>query len=697
MSKKASNYINNLASIRNLGIIAHIDAGKTTITERFLYYSGKTHRIGEVDNGNTVMDYLDEERERGITIVAAAASFQWKSAMVHLIDTPGHIDFTAEVERSLRVIDGAVVIFSAVEGVEAQSEKVWHQSDHYKVPKLAFINKLDRLGASFERVYGEICDKFTDVTPCAVQLPIGEGADLKGIIDLISMKHLQFNGDDESEIISSDIPDEVRQTANIAREELISTLSDHSDTIAELYLDEKEISKELIICELRKCVIENKIVPVFAGSAKKNIGIQPLIDAVIDLLPSPEDCSVYPAINPKTDKAVEVKITDTYFSGIIFKIVAGDSADLLYMRTYSGKLHLSDTLYNPRTREKVRIKRVLRLYSKNIEAVEEVGPGDIVGIIGPSNIATGDTLCSVNHPILLEKITFPEPIISMAIEPKSANERERLDFALNIICREDPTLELRIHEATGQRLLSGMGELHLEINCHRLRDEFKVNARFGMPQVAFRETLKNQQDVTGLLEKMVGDQELYAEVEIALTPVPKLESGISVKHSLTGDIPKNWVESAVTALTDGLKTGGNWGYPLIYIKGEIKAIKGDQTKTGEGAIAGAVLNALQNAISSGTTILEPLVKLDIIAPENCIGEITGYIQSRRAIIHGIENVAAVKRLSCEVPLAEMFGFSKDLPKLSGGRAAFSMEPCGYQEISESDLEKLASRNTSIMN
>ncbi len=700
MSKIFNSSIHDLTSIRNVGIIAHIDAGKTTTTERFLYYSGKTHRIGEVDNGNTVMDYLDEERERGITIVAAAASFPWQSgtqsAVVHLIDTPGHIDFTAEVERSLRVIDGAVVIFSAVEGVEAQSEKVWHQSDHYKVPKLAFINKLDRLGASFDRVYGEICDKFTEVTPCAVQIPVGDEADLNGIIDLISMNYLQFCGEDGSEVLYGDIPEELREIANVAREVLISAISDHSGTIAELYLEEKDISVDLIICELRKLVIDNKIVPIFAGSAKKNIGIQPLINAVIDLLPSPADRPVFPALNPKTNEPVEVDITDTNFSGIIFKIIAGDSADLLYMRTYSGQLHLSDTLYNPRTREKVRIKRVLRLYSKNIEAIEEVGPGDIVGIIGPSNVMTGDTLCSVNHPVLLEKITFPEPIISMAIEPKSANERERLDFALSIICREDPTLALRIHEATGQRLLSGMGELHLEINSHRLRDEFKVNARFGVPQVAFRETLKNSQEITGILEKTVGDQELYAEVELALESVPKLELGISVTNSVSGDISKNWIDAAETALIDGLKTGGNWGYPLIYIKGEIKTIKGDQAKTREGAIAGAVLNALQTAISSGTIILEPLVKLDIIAPENCIGEITGYIQARRAVIHGIENVAAIKHLSCEVPLAEMFGFSKDLPKLSGGRAAFSMEPCGYQEISEPDLEKLASRNTSIM-
>jgi len=422
-----------------------------------------------------------------------------------------------------------------------------------------------------------------------------------------------------------------------------------------------------------------------------------LLNGVIDFLPSPEDRPVYSGIDPKTGEAIEINIHNTDFCGIIFKIIAGDSADLLYMRIYSGKLHLRDTLFNPRTGEKVRIKRVLRLYSKNIEAVEEVGAGDIVGLIGPSNIITGDTLCAVNHQVILEQILFPEPIISMAIEPKSANERERLDNALDIICREDPTLDLRIHDATGQRLLSGMGELHLEINCHRLRDEFKVNARFGMPQVAFRETLKTPAKVTGIFEKSIGDQDFYAEVEILLEPLQKLKSGISVTHTISGNISKTWIEAATNALNDGLKTGGNWGYPLIYIKGEVTMIKGDPLKTNEGIIAGAVFNALNKAIRTGTDILEPLVKLDIIAPESSIGEITGYIQARRAVIHGIENLAKAKHLSCEVPLAEMFGFSKDLPKLSGGRAAFSMEPCGYQKISETDLEKLANRNTTIMN
>lgn len=702
MAKKSNSPGQTLSSIRNVGIIAHIDAGKTTTTERFLFYSGKTHRIGEIDNGTTVMDYLSEERERGITIVSAAAEFNWttedKIGTIHLIDTPGHIDFTAEVERSLRVIDGAVVIFSGVEGVEAQSEKVWHQSDHYQVPKIAFINKLDRLGASFERVKGEITDKFTDIKTCALQIPIGSEAEFCGIIDLLGMQAVYFDGEDGSDVRKADIPPEMIDEANHAREELLVTISDLSDPIAELYLEEAEIGLDLLNCEIRKLVLSNQLVPIMAGSAKKNIGIQTLLDAVNIYLPSPEDKATYQGHSPKTEEIMEINVHDKDFAGMIFKVVAGESADLFYLRIYSGKLHVNDSLYNPRTHQKVRLKRLLKLYSKNIEAVEEAFAGDIVGLIGPSDVITGDTLCSPNRPVLLEKISFPEPVISMAVEPKSNKDKDRLDSAISLLCREDPTLNIRINEATGQRLLSGMGELHLEINSHRICDEFNLDVRFGVPQVAFRETLKQKVTITGELSKTIGDHDLYAKVELYLEPVPKLATGLEIHSDVKkkATLPSAWIESAEETLANGLKTGGNWGYPLIYIRGTIKNIEGDPTKTTENAIAGAILDALHKAIMKGTLILEPLVRLDVIAPESAIGEITGYIQARRALIHGIQPVAASQHLTCEVPLAEMFGFSKALPKLSGGRAAFSMEPCGYQEISVDELEQLANRNTQVM-
>ncbi|MCK5844405.1 MAG: GTP-binding protein [Victivallales bacterium] len=689
-----------MSEIRNVGIIAHIDAGKTTTTERFLYYSGKTHRIGEVDSGNTVMDYLDEERERGITIVAATAAFPWTSdgrtRLIHLIDTPGHIDFTAEVERSLRVCDGAIVIFSAVEGVEAQSDKVWRQSSKYKLPKIAFINKLDRMGASYVKVRAEIDEKFSDVALCPVQLPIGEESSLSGIIDLVEMKLLRFEENDGSVVRSDDIPDELSEQADAAREEMLAILSDHSDLIAEAYLEELHIESETLISEIRGLTIKGEIVPLFAGSAKKYIGIQPLLNGIARYLPSPDERGLIQAANPGSGSLEEVEPDSSDFSGLVFKVLAGGSADLLYLRSYSGVLRVNDKLLNPRTGEKVKIKRLLRLYSKNVEPVDEVGPGDIVGVIGPAGVVTGDTLCSPSHPLLLENITFPDPILSIAVEPKSSKNKERLDEVLRILCREDPTLQVMTHENTGQKLLSGMGELHLEINCGRIREEFKVEAKFGMQQVAFRETLIKRTTVRGMFKRTIADQEVWAEAEIELEPVPKLPEALLITSELPKNLPAEWRESAVSHLLNGMKTGGNWGYSLIYIKGVVTELKGDSSKTTEAAVAGAVLDALHAALKQGTKLLEPLVKLEILAPESVIGEITGYVQARRAVIHGIDDTGSSKKLLCEVPLAEMFGFGKALPKLSGGRAAFSMEPCGYQEISSEDLDRLTARDTRVM-
>jgi len=686
----------DLESIRNIGIIAHIDAGKTTLTERFLFYSGKTHRIGDIDSGNTVMDYLDEERSRGITIVSAAASFKWASgkddAMIHLIDTPGHIDFTAEVERSIRVCDGSVVIFSGVEGVEAQSEKVWRQSSCYNVSKIAFINKLDRLGASFERTVNDIKEKFPSIKITPLQIPVGIESDLKGIIDLFHMKYLHFGGDECSEVFVEDIPEELLAESETARDQFLSDISELSEEIAELYLDEQEIPDDLLKSEIRRLVVNNELCPIFTGSAKKNIGMQPLLDAIIDYLPSPADRPSYPAFKSKGHEKTEVSINDSHFCGLIFKIIASGSADLLYLRSYSGKLRVNDTLVNSRNGKKVRVKRILRLYSKNIDAVDEVGPGDIVGIIGPDDVVTGDTLCNHARQVLLNKIDFPEPVISMALEPKSANDKDRLNSSLDLMCREDPTLEVERSENTGQLILSGMGELHLEICTHRLQNEFNVNIRYGKPRVAFRETLLSPCSITGVFDKLVGDKELYSEVKIHMEPL-KLAQGIVIESTVKDkSLPKSWVQTAQDTLSGSLKTGGNLGYSLTYIKATISEITGSPDKSTDGSVAGAVMDAVNKAIVKGTKLMEPLMKLEISAPEEVIGEITGYLQMRRCIITGIDTVVNSKVLRCEVPLAEMFGFSSALPKLSGGRASFSMEPFGYQEISKEDLERMGNNN-----
>ena len=679
-----------LEKIRNIGIIAHIDAGKTTLTERFLYYSGKTHKIGDIDAGNTVMDYLDEERSRGITIVAAAASFPWKNDLYHLIDTPGHIDFTAEVERSLRVIAGTVVIFSAVEGVEAQSEKVWRQSNNYNISKIAFINKLDRMGASFERVLKDIQNKFTDIKTVPFQIPVGIESSFSGVIDLVTMKYLVFESEDGSEVKELDIPQEFLEKATATKEEMLSYISELSDEIAEYYLEEKEIPIDLLKKEVRRLVVSNKLCPVFAGSARRNIGVQPVLDAIADYLPSPEDVPTYSATTLKNHEKVEINVNDSNFCGFVFKTVASETADLLYLRTYSGILKNDMTVINTRTKEKIKIRRILRLYAKNIEAVKEVGPGDIVGIVGVKNTTTGDTLCSVGKPVLLEGVHFPEPVISIAIEPKSSKDKDKLFTVLNLLKREDPTLTIKKHESTGQFLLSGMGELHLEVNCHRLKDEFNIEARHGAPRVVYRETIKASGTFEGRFAKVIGEKEFFAEVVFRLEQIPRLENGLEVvadvKHRKA--IPNAWVNSAEDTLNNGLRTGGNWGYPLIYIKGTILEIKGTPEKTNEGSVAGAILDGLNKAIRAGTKLLEPVTKLEIMTPDASVGEITGYLQARRAVIHSIDTLPDIKRLLCEVPLAEMFGFSKALPKLSGGRASFSMEPCGYQEISKEDLNRI---------
>lgn len=674
----------DLSNTRNIGIIAHIDAGKTSTSEGMLYFTGRTHRIGSIDEGTTVLDYLPEERERGITIISAAATLPWRDHFIHLIDTPGHIDFTAEVERSLRVIDGAVVIFSAVEGVEAQSEKVWRQADHYKVARFAFINKLDRIGADFFRVLDEINHKFGGLA-VALQVPLGVENEFRGVVDLITMELMTFTGDENDTIERTPVPEELRDVAAKRREILLERLADASEEIMMLFLDGQPVPEELIHRVIRSETVAGRLVPVLCGSAKKRVGIQPVLDAVLAYLPSPLDISKVPALRLKDGATVEVTPDpQEAFSGLIFKIVAGTSADLIYMRTYSGTLRQGATLINSRTKEKVRVKQILRLFAKSTEQLESTGPGDIVGLIGPQDCGTGDTLSDVQRTVAFEKITFPEPVISIAVEPKMSRDKEKLDDALKLMCREDPTLEVSFDHDTGQRLLSGMGELHLEIKLNRLPAEFNVEAKMGEPRVAYRETFTAETTVIATFHKVIGETELWAEASVRFYPLPRSgERFFVIENKIRGrtDLPRGFIEAAEKALQDGLKTGGARGYPLIYAGAELRSLALDPEKTTEPAVIGAALQAIEQAIrQSGTTVLEPVMKLEVITPDESIGEITGYLQPRRAVIHEMTALTNGKRIHCEVPLAEMFGFGKALPKLSGGRASFSMEPCGYQEI-----------------
>ncbi len=671
----------SLSTIRNVGIIAHIDAGKTSTTEGMLFYSGLTHRFGRIDDGTTAMDYLDEERSRGITIVAAAATIPWGDNLIHLIDTPGHIDFTAEVERSVRVSDGAVVIFSGVEGVEAQSEKVWNQAARYHVPKIAFVNKLDRVGASFPRVYAEIREKFGDAV-IAIQCPVGIEDRFKGMIDLLTMEMLLFEGDDNQNVVRSPIPDESMEEAQAYREELLERIADHSDVVAEKYLEGDEIPRDMLQSELRRLTIAGECVPVMLGSAKMRLGVQPLMDAVISYLPAPDETGPVQAHRVKDEEPIELTADENEaFAGLIFKVVASTSADLLYMRTYTGTLKAGAKLVNSRTRETVVAKQLLRLFAKNTESVDQVGPGDIVGIIGPRGCGTGDTLCEPRHLLSFEPMAFPEPVISMALEPKSSRDKDRLDESLELLCREDPTLHVDRDKDTGQRLISGMGELHLEINFKRLESELNVEVRAGAPRVAYRECFKSEATLDTMFHKFIGDNEIQAGVKIRFaTGDMRGQDVYAVSNDVkTPGLPKNLVKRAEEALLDGLKTGGSQGYPLIYAEAELLEIEFFPEKTDENAVVGAVLQAVNEAVTQiGTKVLEPVMRLEILTPEESVGEITCYLQPRRAVIQAMEQVGELKRIECEVPLAEMFGFGKALPKLTGGRASFSMEPCGYQ-------------------
>ena len=653
----------DLSQIRNISIIAHIDAGKTSTSEGMLYFTGLTHRIGSIDEGTTVLDYLPEERQRGITIVSAAAALPWNDHLIHLIDTPGHIDFTAEVERSLRVIDGAVVIFSAVEGVEAQSEKVWRQADHYKVPRCAFINKMDRIGAGFDRVLAESNKRFGNLA-VAIQMPVGVESDFRGIVDLITMEYLQFTGECNEAIERGPIPADVHDEAKILRDVMLERLADGCDEIMHLFLEGKNIPADLIRRELRKQTLAGKLVPVLTGSAKKRMGVQPLLDAVVDFLPSPLDIGTVPAMKLKDGEALTVgPDPKEAFSGLIFKLIAGASADLIYMRTYSGTLKAGSTVINSRTKEKVRVKQILRLFAKATEPLESVGPGDIVGIIGPQECGTGDTLSDAHRTVAFEKIQFPEPVISIAVEPKMSRDKDKLDASLKLMCREDPTLSLSFDEDTGQRLFSGMGELHLEINLNRLPRDYGVEARTGEPRVAYRETFVKDALITTSFNKLVGETELYAGIAVRFRALPRGGDFFAIENKMRAkagqEVPKAFADAALRGLSDGLRTGGAHGYPLIYVGAELLELTIDPGKTTEAAVIGAALQAVEEVIrQNGSTMLEPVMRLEVVSPDESIGEITGHLQPRRAVIHEMIALATGKRISCEVPLAEMFGFSK---------------------------------------
>lgn len=686
----------DLNTLRNIGIIAHIDAGKTTLTERMLFYAHFIHKVGQVDKGTTTTDFDPEEQERGITIQSACVTFPWQNITVNLIDTPGHVDFTAEVERSLRVLDGGVVVFSAREGVEAQSETVWRQADKYHVPRIAFINKMDREGADFYGTLEEI-EKRLECTPVPVSLPVGSGPPhlidpFRAILDLIEMKKRSFppnsNG---SNVLVEEIPDELLADAEMWREKLLDRLSMYSDELTELMLAEEEIPVDLIRRVLRDATVHNLIVPVLCGSALDGIGVQPVLDAVAWYLPSPSDVPPVEGTNPKKKNAKEARKPelDEPFCGLLFKIQADRHGDLHYVRVYSGQLKAGSRVLNAGNDKKENVPQLWRIQADHREQVPTVEAGDIVGIIGLRNSVTGDTLCDPQHPIVLESITFPETVISMAIEPETSAERKKLADVLEMMKRQDPTFRARESEETGQTLISGMGELHLEVIRHRLERDYNLNVKVHKPRVSYRETIANGVTVTGECHRHMAGQNLSAELTIRMEP---FAGGVKPVTVLVGamkePLPEAFLNAALEVLNQNGEGGGLLGFPLMQVKITVLGGQVHETESNELAFRMAAADAFEKGLrEAGIVLLEPIMRLEITTPEEFFGDFVSDLQQRRAVIVRTHARGRNTVLEAHAPLANLFGYSSAMRGISQGRASATMEPFSYgpapQEVMQS--------------
>ncbi|MBL8830482.1 MAG: elongation factor G [Planctomycetaceae bacterium] len=683
----------SLANLRNIGIIAHIDAGKTTLTERMLFYAGAIHRMGEVDKGTTTTDFDPEEQERGITIYAACVTFPWRNSVVNLIDTPGHVDFTAEVERSLRVLDGAVVVFSAREGVEAQSETVWRQADRHHVPRVAFINKMDREGADFYGTLDEIRNRL-EANPVALQIPIGAGPPhvndaFKGIIDLIRMKRLTFTAESQgAEAVETDIPPEMVSKAKEWRDKLLEALYDHSNELMDLALGEEPIPEALIEQTIRKATLARLIVPVFCGSALDHIGVPPVLDGVAKYLPSPLDVPPVEGVDPKhADKKLKRSVdVDEPFCGLVFKIQADKHGDLAFVRIYSGRLESNTRAYNPGKDKKENVSQLWHVQADRREQVESVSAGDIIGIIGLRNSVTGDTICDAKAPIVLETISFPDTVISMAIEPETSAERKKLADTLDMLKRQDPTFRASESTETGQTLISGMGELHLEVIKHRLLRDFKLNVRVHKPRVSYRETVATIAEATGEATLAAGGQAATATVRIRLEPNPTVDKPLVLNQS-GGKIPEAFLGPILETLSNQTEGSGTVGFPLMKLKATLLGGEMNELTSNEQVVRRATADAFQKALTQcGPQLLEPIMKLDITTPDDHMGDIVADLQQRRAMITETMLRGKTTVIRAEAPLANLFGYSSAIRSLSQGRASCSMEPSAYGPAPRDVLE-----------
>ena len=679
---------------RNMGFVAHIDAGKTTTTERVLFYSGRLHRIGEVHNGTATMDWMEQEKERGITITSAATTTFWRDHRINIIDTPGHVDFTVEVERSLRVLDGVVIIFCAVGGVQPQSETVWRQATRYNVPRVAFINKMDRVGADFYRVADQIKDRLLS-KPVLFQLPVGAEDQFAGIIDLVEMDAVMYEDDLGLKLVRKPIPDDLKVKANAYREKLVEAAAEADDKLLEKYLSGQALTKEEIRVGLRKAVIAAQIVPVVCGSSFKNRGVQPLLDVIVDYLPSPLDKEGVKGLNTKSGEEEQRKAADEEpFAALAFKIMSDPFVGrLTFFRVYSGTLKSGSYVLNSVKDKKERIGRILQMHANKREDIEEIYAGDIAAAVGLKNTTTGDTLCDTLKPIILESIQFPEPVIFVAIEPKTKVDQERLGMALGKLAEEDPTFRIKGDPETGQTIISGMGELHLEIIVDRLLREFRVEANVGKPQVAYKETIRGEAEVEGKYIRQTGGRGQYGHVFLRLEPLAAGKGYEFVNKIVRGSIPREYIPAVEKGIEEAMSTGVLAGYPVIDLRTTL--FDGSYHDVDSSEIAFKIAGSMafkKGVLQSSPILLEPTMKVEVVVPDQYMGEVIGDLNSRRGRIEGMEARMGIQTIKAKVPLSTMFGYSTIVRSLTQGRGSYSMEFCEYNEMPKNLAQEIIEKN-----
>jgi len=684
----------DLSHVRNIGIMAHIDAGKTTTTERILFYTGRLHRMGEVHDGTAVMDWMVQEQERGITITSAATTCRWGDYHINIIDTPGHVDFTAEVERSLRILDGAVFVLCGVGGVQPQSETVWRQAQRYKVPCIAFVNKLDRLGAGVDHVVQELRERLA-VPAVPIQLAWGQEDAFKGVIDLVHMRAMTFDGESlgaDVDVVA--IPDALTAQAEAERLHLVEAVADKDETVLEAYLENADVPADVLIQGIRRCTISNQLVPVMCGSSLRNRGVQPLIDAITAYLPSPLDVNDVEGTHPKTNEVLTRKASDDEpLSSLAFKIATDEFVGkLTFVRVYSGVLSKGQNIFNPRTRHRERIGRLLRLHANHREDVDALHAGEIGAVAGLKNITTGDTLCAENNPILLETVDFPDPVVSMAIEPKTQADRDRLEEVLQSLAEEDPTFRVSADAETGQTIISGMGELHLEILKDRMLREFRVQANAGRPMVAYRETVQAAGKGEHTFEREIGGHGHFAHLVVEIEPRERGQGNeINIDVS-TQKLPSEYQAAIAEGIEDGLVTGILGNYPLVDVGVRIVDGTCHPVDSSDLAFRSAAVMALRDALRlAQPTLLEPVMDLQIVCPDEHLGDVLGDISSRRGRVREIEHREAAQIVQADVPLAETFGYATSLRSLSKGRASYAMEPKNFEVVPDTIQKRVINR------